>query len=128
MDEGDLEAEQAWTRRVVDEVRTGIDELGERGPDVVHLVGDVMHSRPSLREETPDRRLGSERLEQLDATVADPNRGGTNPLVWDGRAVFDLGAEQLLVGRERRIEILDRNTQVVDAVGLHAGEATERAC
>ena len=128
MDEGDLEAEQAWTRRVVDEVRAGVDELCEGGPDVVHLVGDVMHSRPSFREETPDRRLGSQRLEQLDPAVADPNRGGTNSLVGDGRTVFDLSTEELRVGRERRIEIVDRNTEVVDAVGLHAGEATERAC
>jgi len=47
---------------------------------------------------------------------------------WVGRTVFDLSTEELRVGRERRIEIVDRNTEVVDAVGLHAGEATERAC
>jgi hypothetical protein len=40
--------------------------------------------------------------------------------------VLDLGTEKACIGRERLIEILDCDAEVVDAARVHAGEATER--
>jgi hypothetical protein len=109
VDERHLEAEQtcAWT--IVDQVCAGTRELGQRSVEIANLVGHMVHSGPSLREEAADGRVLSERLEQLDAAIADADGSGPHSLVVHRCAVLDLRAEQLLVGRERRIEILDRN-------------------
>ena len=44
VDEGNLEPEQAFARRVVDQVGAGSSELGERRRQVAHLEGDVVHA------------------------------------------------------------------------------------
>ena len=46
---------------------------------------------------------------KLDAALADTDGSGPDSLIVHRRAVLDLRAEQLLVRRERRVEILDRN-------------------
>jgi hypothetical protein len=69
----------------------------------------MVHSRPSLLEEAADGRILVERLEQLDTTLADSNRRRPDTLIFDRRAMLDPRAEQTLVGRESRIEVLDRN-------------------
>jgi hypothetical protein len=109
VDERDLEAEQTGARVFVDQVRTRACKLGQRGIEIAHLVGNVVHARPSLREEAADRRVLAERLEQLDATLADADRRRADALILHRRAVLDLCAEQPLVGRESRVEVLDRD-------------------
>jgi hypothetical protein len=68
-----------------------------------------MHSGPSPRNEAADGRVFLEWFEQLDATVADPDRCRPDALIAHRRAVLDLCAEQPLVGHEGRIEVLDRD-------------------
>ena len=51
--------------------------------DVVDLEGDVVHARPALREEPPDRRVGPERPQQLDPARADAERRGLDALLLD---------------------------------------------
>ncbi len=127
MDESNLEPEQTLARSFVDQVRPGAHELGERGGKVAHVERDVMHARATLREEPADGSVGAKGLEQLDATVPDAQRHRTYTLLLDRRAVLDLGAEETLVRRECRFEVVDRDTKMVDPARLHAGEATERA-
>ena len=109
MDERDLEAEETGPRAFVDEICARARELRQRRLEVAQLVGDVVHSRPSLLEEAADGSVLAERLEQLDTTFADSDRRGTDTLIFDCRAMLDPCAEQTLVGRESRLEILDRN-------------------
>ena len=109
VDKRHLEAEQTRARAVVDQVRAGTRELGQRRVEIAHLVGHMVHSRPPLREEASDGRVLSERLEQLDAAIADAHGSRPHSLVINRCAVFDLRAEQLLVRCKRRVEILDRN-------------------
>jgi hypothetical protein len=110
VDECHLEAEKARARPLVDQVRAGARKLSQRRVEIAHLVGHVVHPRPSLCEEAADGCVLAERLEQLDATVADANRRCTNSLSFDRRAVLDLRTEQPLVRSEGRVEVLDRNT------------------
>ena len=84
MDERDLEPEQAAgaaprrsAPRLLLRARPG-------RPDVVDLVGDVVHARAALREEAADRCVLGERGEQLDATAADAERGRLDALVLEG--------------------------------------------
>ena len=109
VDERDLEAEQACTRAVVDQVCACVRELGKRRLEVGDLVGHVMHPRPSLREEAADWSVLPKRLEQLDAALADTDRRRPDSLISYRRAVLDSRTEQALVGHERRIEVLDRD-------------------
>ena len=67
MDERDLEAEQPRAGNLVDQLRTGRGELGERRADVVDLVRDVVHPWPAAREEPSDRGVRVGRGDELDA-------------------------------------------------------------
>ena len=127
MDESDLEAEHAAARRLVDQLGARVGEMRKGSADVVHLVRDVMHPRASLGEETADRRVVSERAEQLEAALADPDRRGLHTLLLDPRAMLEPGAEKPLVRVERAVEILDRETDMVHRGGcVHAAMVFER--
>ena len=94
MDEGDLRARTAPAAARVDQLGARRGEPGERGADVVDLVGDVVHPRPALGEEPPDRRVvavaasSSIRLSPTRSDAASTPCSGTSV------AVLDLGAEQ----------------------------------
>jgi hypothetical protein len=109
VDERDLEAEQARTRAFIDQVCAGTRELGEGRLEIGDLVGHVMHTRPSLRQEAADGGVLREWLEQLDAALANTDGRRPDSLISYRRAVLDLRAEQPLVGHEGRIEVLDRD-------------------
>src|SRR3954467_14653833 len=100
MDEGHLEAEETCTRLRVDQLGTLPRKLGERGTQVVHLVGDVMHARAALRQEAADRCVLAERFQKLDSSVANSQGRRTHTLFVDRRLMLHLGAEEPLVGLE----------------------------
>src|SRR5438270_7237701 len=66
MDERDLEAEQPLVRLAIDQLGSLALELVERGRQVLHPIGDMVHARASLGEELPHGRFGAERGEELD--------------------------------------------------------------
>jgi len=127
MDEGDLEPEHTVPGRGVDQLCTRGGELVERGPDVGDLVGDVMHAGPAFHEEPADRRVLGESRQQLDSAVPDADGRRLDPLLLDPLPVLDTTAEQPLVGRHRRIEIVDGETDVVDPACFHAGDRMRKA-
>ena len=127
MDEGDLEAEHAVPRSLVDQLGTRLREVGEHGPDVVDLVRDVVHPGPALREETADGAVVTERAEKLEPAVADADGRGLDTLFVDPRAMLEPGAEKTLVGIECPVEIVDRQTDVMHrARSLHVAMVFER--
>jgi hypothetical protein len=121
MDEGDLEAEQARPRLLVDELGAAGRKPLELGPDVVNFEGDVMHAGPAVREELADRCFRAERSEQLDPPGADPQRGGLDSLVGHGLTMLELGTEKPLVGLDRRVQVGDRDADMVDPASAHWG-------
>jgi hypothetical protein len=127
MDEGDLEAEHAAPRRLVDQLGAGFREVREGGADVVDLVRDMVHTRAALREEAADRRVLAERAQQLEAALADADGRCLDTLLVHARAMLDPRAEETLIGVERALEILDRETHVVDgARRFHVAIVFER--
>ena len=124
MDERDFQTEQPLTRRVVDQVRPRIGKLRERRTEVRDLVGDVMHARSALRQEAADGRVPAERLEQLDASLADPERRRSYTLVSHRGLFLQLGPEETPVRDEREVQIVDRNAEVMDPARLHGGDAS----
>jgi hypothetical protein len=113
MDESDLEPEHASPRRLVDQLRARAREVFKSGSDVLHLVGDVVHSRAALREETADRRVLAERAQQLEPAVADPDRRRLDTLLVDARTLLEPRPEKALVRRERTVEVLDGKPHVM---------------
>ena len=123
MDERDLEAEETGPRAFVDEICARARELRQRRLEVAHLVGDMVHPRPPAREEAADGRVLAKWFEQLDPAPADANRRGAHTLILHGRAMFDARAEQPLIRRESRVEVLDRDSKMVNPPRLHASDA-----
>jgi len=127
MDESDFEPEEAGARPLVDQLRARGGELVEGGADVGDLVRDMVHPRPAPGEEPPDGSVVAGRLEQLDPTLADPNRGRAHTLAVHGGLMFHLGAEQPRIRGERLVEVVNRNAEVMDSLRLHGSEATAPA-
>jgi hypothetical protein len=123
VDERDLQAEKPAPRALVDQLRPLSRELVQRRANVVDLVGDVVHPRTAVGEELADRGLLAERGKQFDPVAADPEGRGFDPLFGNGLAVLEPGAEEPLVRRERRVEIVDRDAEVMNPARLHAGDA-----
>ena len=123
MHEGDLEAEQALARLRVDQLGTLPRETGERRPNVVDLVGDVVHAGAPLREELPDRRVVAERRQELDSAVAEAHRRRLDALVLHAGAMLERAAEEALVRTNGLVEVRDGNADVVDSPCFHPGDA-----
>jgi hypothetical protein len=119
MDEGDLEPEESLARPRVDQIGAGVGELGKRRTEICDLVGDVVHARPALGEKAADRCVLVKGLEQLEASLADPERRRAYTLIVNGRLVLDVCAEESLVRCQRLVEIFDGDTDVVDPASVH---------
>jgi len=117
------EAALRAARLRVDQLDALRSEIGERRVDVVHLVGDVVHARPALREEAPDRRVLAQRRHQLDAAVADTQQGRLDALLHDGGPVLEPAAEETLVRLHRLVQVRNGQADVVDPSCLHAVDA-----
>jgi uncharacterized protein len=127
VDERDLEAEHALPWLGVDQLDALPGQIREGRGDIVDLVGDVVHAGAALREKAAHRRIVAERSEQLDAARADLHRGCLHALLLDQLPVLEPGAEHLLVGPHRLVEIRDRDADVVDSSRFHAVDATPAA-
>lgn len=125
MQERDLQAEQAFARCCVDQLDALAGEGREGCLDVVHLVRHVVHARAALGEELADGRVFAGGREQLDAVRADEHGGSLNALLGDRRTVLQLGAEKARVRVECLVEVVDGDTEVMDAACVHSGDANE---
>ena len=67
---------------------------------------------------------GSERGEQLDPVVSDSHQRRLDTLLGHGLAVLELGSEEAAVGLDGDVEVLDRDSQVMDAGRRHSGDPT----
>jgi hypothetical protein len=121
MDEGDLEAEHAAPRSLVDQLSASLREVRERGAEVLDLVRDMVHARAAFREETAHRSVVVECAEQLQAALAHPDRRRLDTLLLDTRAMLEARSEQAPVRVERAVEILDGETDVMHRAGRLPG-------
>lgn len=125
MNERDLQAEEALARCCVDELHALTGEREQRGVQVVHLVGHMVHSRPSLGEELGHGRIVAGRREQLDASDADQHGRCLDALFGNRRAMLEPGAEKSGIRLESLVEVVDGDPEVMDAADVHASDANE---
>jgi hypothetical protein len=123
MDERDLEAEQPLSRKGLDEPRARRLELLERASEVRRSQGHVVHPWTSTGQEAPDGRVVAGRAHELEATLADEQRGGLYTLLDEGLAMLEARVEEALVRGDGLVEIDDRDAQVVDAARPHPRDA-----
>ena len=126
MHEGDLQTEETLPRLGIDQLRAGRCELGERRCDIVHLIGNVVHPRASVRQEPADRRVVPESGEELDPALAHTHRRGLDSLLLDAGAMLEPAAEQALVRPDRLVEVRDGNPDVMDGPCDHGRDSSVR--
>ena len=124
MQERHLEPEEALPRLLVDQLDPLLGELVDRSTDVGDLIRHVVHPRPPLGQELSHRRLVAERRQQLHAAVADLQRCSLDALLGHGLTMLQPCSEDLLIRGHRLVEVVDRDAEMVDPAGLHAGDAT----
>src|SRR5947208_3013630 len=88
----------------------------ERSGDVLAAVRGVVDAGSALCDEPPHRRVVAQRREQLDVRIPDAEKRRLHPLLRDGPAMLERHLEELAVQLDRRIEVLDRDADVVDAL------------
>ena len=114
MKEGHPRAADPGPRRLVDEAHAGGGARVQRGLHRLDAVGDVVESRPPAAQELAHRGVGPERLEQLDVAVADVEQRRVDALLGHRLAVDEWHAELVAVERERVVDALDGDADVVD--------------
>jgi hypothetical protein len=122
--ERDLEPEHPHPRLAVDQLGASGNEVGRSRTHVIDLIRNVMHARPPLREKLADRRVVTERSEQLDPVVTDADRRRFDALSIDADAMLESTAEKTLVCAHRLVEIRNSDPDVVDSPCFHAVDAT----
>ena len=112
--ERDGRAPAARARSLVDHaVALGLHPL-ERGRAVVDAVPDVVEALTLLLQVLRDRRVVADRGEELDVGVGDLEQRLLDTVALDDLAVIDLAAERVAVVRDRGLEVVDRDRDVVD--------------
>src|SRR5438552_18708442 len=75
VNEGDARSMQADPRLRVDQLETGGSRISHRFVDVVHRHRDVVQARSSFGEKLADRRVLTQRCEELDLGAAGTEEG-----------------------------------------------------
>jgi hypothetical protein len=119
MDERDLVPAEPAPKHGLDQRRSARAELGGGRSDVGNLERDVVQAGPSPLEEPSDRRVRAQRGDELDTPSSDQEVGRLDAFVLDAPSQLDGGVEQTLVRRDRLLEIVDRERDVVNGVHLH---------
>ena len=83
--------------------------------DVVRPVRHVVKAGSTPGEELPNRRVRTQRPQQLDVGVADTQQHGLDSPLLHGLAMLERHAEPLAVERDGVVEVLDRHSYVVNA-------------
>ena len=109
------QAEEPLPRLLVDQLRTCSRELAEGRAHVGDLVRDMVHPRPALLEEPANRRVVAEGGEELDAPGPHHHGSGLDALVLHPVPVLELTAEEPCVRRDRLIEVMHGDAEVMDA-------------
>jgi hypothetical protein len=125
MDERDEMAAEAGTRLAVEDLRTLGRKLVDCGGDIADGDADVVHPGPAAGEKAPDVGIRSERRDELDATVAQAEVDGLDALGLQPAAELDLRAEERPVRLHGRVEVLDREGDVVHGAHVHATDPND---
>ena len=118
MDEGDPPAVEAGAGRFVNEADASPLEASQGGLDVVHGVGDVVRALAAFGQETADRAIGIDGLDQFDPPWASLEGDGDDTLRGNVMALAGAEAEGA-VGRGGIVDVADDEADVMQAKRAH---------
>jgi hypothetical protein len=118
VDEGDDGALGARPRLLVDQADAARLQLRQRRADVVHPQRHVMQPGTALVGEPGDWRIGRRRFQQLQRGAAGGDEVRTHALRGDFLGADDVEAERVAVEGQRGVDVLHRNTDVIED-GFH---------
>ena len=111
--EGDLQTEETLVRLFIDQLRAARRQVIQRGGEIGHRVGDVVHSLPALGEEPAHRRVVAEGRHELHAALTEANGGRLHALGGNQVAVLHGATKEPFVSGDGAVKILDRNAHMV---------------
>ena len=125
MNEGDPGAAASAASLLVDQADPFGAKVGKGCVDVGHRVGDVVHPFSVSGQKPADRRVISQRLQQLDEGAANRDHCFFHPLGLDRLPVQGLDAVLPFILGERRIQVGDGNADMVEIDQLHVAQRSE---
>ena len=105
---------RVFARRLVNQLRALFLETRERGVNVVYLEADVMHALAALGEIFRKTALRVLRFDQFYFASADRHERDLGTSAFLGRDVIELHSERVGKERERRVDVLDGNADVIN--------------
>ena len=126
VDEGHGRTTRTGTGDHVDGPTTGCHDGLQGLGAVVDPVADVVDAFAALLQEPGDRRIGSGSGRELDVGLSDPQQGFVDAVPFDDLTVVDLGTEGRPVVGDGRLQVVDRDGNVVYLGQQHAGPPEAR--
>ena len=114
MDERDERAVRAGTRLGVDETHAARGQVRQRRAQVLDAQRDVVEPGSARLDERRNRRVGRGGLEQLERGRAGVEHVRADPLRGHVLGRFDLEPERVAIERQRLVEALDRDADVIE--------------
>jgi len=114
MDKADLRAMGSGPGGAIQELRAADRRALKRCPHILGGVGDVMHGLAALLEEFLHLRVRVQRRDQLDAALPNRDHRNLDAFGFEPLAAAHLQAKAPLIHLDRRIEITDRDPDVID--------------
>jgi hypothetical protein len=114
VDERDAPVVGAAPRGLVDESGAASFHFEEGLLQVTHANANVVQAFAALGEEAGDFGVGPRGRDELDAAVAGRGEAHRQTAVGQGLAPVDLEAQEVTIGGDRALEVLDRDADVID--------------
>lgn len=114
------------SRPLIDQAGALVGEMSQGGADVGHGISDVMQPLTMTLDESANRRVGAQRLQQLHVGAAKRNHGLFHALLLDTFSMNRLHREQPFILGKGVVQIADSDAHVVDVDELHGVECTDR--
>ena len=102
------------SRRFVDEPCSFVLQFSKRGVDVRHLDRDMVHSRSAFSEKLSDGRVRTQRLEQLDVSVAHRQHAYLDALFRDFLGRIDFQTERIAPNGQTFFDALRGYSDVIN--------------
>lgn len=114
MNKSDQTAARTHSRRFVDEPCSLVLQFSERGVDIRHLDCDMVHSRSAFSEKLSDSRIRTQRLEQLDVSVAHRQHAYLDTLFCDLFGGIDIQPERVAPHSQTIFDALGGYSDVIN--------------
>ena len=127
MDKSNTGAPTPCPRLLINELGSGLLEMLQGSIDIGNCQRYVVHSLAPRLDESTDRSVGTQRLEQLDERPAHSNHRFLDPLGSDHFSIDRFGTVHEGIVGQGSVEIANGDGYVVQVVGEHGHKGSSAA-